>query len=618
MKLESLKKMDLSRYREICRVAAALAAGALTVCLHANPGGAMLFLLGFAAVAGVFAGAERSGRHLLLGGLAAMLPGVVFAIMTAVDAEPVKRLLMDDLPGLGLAFQSESAALEALDGVYVRAVVAVIVGMVLVYLVFFNCRLLAGKFAGGLAGGVLAVVLWHYPLVGAVYGMAGFHVMLGPNQEGMNSLSNAMLTGAGLLLLLLAGWTVLNVRRRRAGFKKLLIDIGIFVAGCFVLWSVSAVAAYGYATVMAAKSERRFPPVQRDGVSAALAARETAWKKYIDEFYAKHPDFQLPAESIYSWLEPATDRGGKAVVPEAMRIATLKLVSSPEGEEFFRKNSEAIDLYVEIIRNFKHESLADRPDLSAWRAIARRSWGQAYLYYYLNRQDDILPALLESERLEDAIYAYEMTGIEALVRNAIQFARLYSIVTFGPEGRAFAPFYREQLTKVSARPIRIPNDAPLLTKELKRVLAFEPARPDAKAGLVGRLLGFPCVSASIARMISSQLAAQAVIDRFPGGIPPARLDGDPAAGTLAMYQKALLYAAMNKALCTVGLALKAYRCEHDRYPDRLADLCPAYLSELPADPADGGALSYSLLPNGHFKLVIPSMPIKQIISEPAY
>jgi hypothetical protein len=47
------------------------------------------------------------------------------------------------------------------------------------------------------------------------------------------------------------------------------------------------------------------------------------------------------------------------------------------------------------------------------------------------------------------------------------------------------------------------------------------------------------------------------------------------------------------ALLTVTLALRAYKAEHGRYPERLADLAPGYLKSIPNDPfAIRGPLSY--------------------------
>jgi hypothetical protein len=43
---------------------------------------------------------------------------------------------------------------------------------------------------------------------------------------------------------------------------------------------------------------------------------------------------------------------------------------------------------------------------------------------------------------------------------------------------------------------------------------------------------------------------------------------------------------------TVALAAERYRQQHDRWPERLADLVPAFLPAVPADPFDGAPLRY--------------------------
>ena len=55
---------------------------------------------------------------------------------------------------------------------------------------------------------------------------------------------------------------------------------------------------------------------------------------------------------------------------------------------------------------------------------------------------------------------------------------------------------------------------------------------------------------------------------------------------------------MTRALFSVALALKAYRCEKGEYPDKLDVLVPKYLGKLPVDPVTGKALRYKKNPKG--------------------
>jgi hypothetical protein len=48
----------------------------------------------------------------------------------------------------------------------------------------------------------------------------------------------------------------------------------------------------------------------------------------------------------------------------------------------------------------------------------------------------------------------------------------------------------------------------------------------------------------------------------------------------------------------VALAAERFRLKHGRWPDELADLCPEWLKEVPADPYDGKPLRHQRLPEG--------------------
>ena len=50
-------------------------------------------------------------------------------------------------------------------------------------------------------------------------------------------------------------------------------------------------------------------------------------------------------------------------------------------------------------------------------------------------------------------------------------------------------------------------------------------------------------------------------------------------------------------LSTISLALSAYRAERSAYPERLSELSPKYIAELPKDPF-GGEFNYNRRENG--------------------
>ena len=58
------------------------------------------------------------------------------------------------------------------------------------------------------------------------------------------------------------------------------------------------------------------------------------------------------------------------------------------------------------------------------------------------------------------------------------------------------------------------------------------------------------------------------------------------------FQRALLTERVNYGLTTLFLALKAHHLDHGRLPERLEELVPTYVNELPVDPFDGKPLRY--------------------------
>ena len=65
---------------------------------------------------------------------------------------------------------------------------------------------------------------------------------------------------------------------------------------------------------------------------------------------------------------------------------------------------------------------------------------------------------------------------------------------------------------------------------------------------------------------------------------------------------------MTRALFSVALALKAYRCEKGEYPDKLDVLVPKYIGKLPVDPVTGKALRYKKNPKGKVGFELSASP----------
>jgi hypothetical protein len=73
----------------------------------------------------------------------------------------------------------------------------------------------------------------------------------------------------------------------------------------------------------------------------------------------------------------------------------------------------------------------------------------------------------------------------------------------------------------------------------------------------------------------------------PGGMPLARALSIGDLGALYQQDQALLRCA------AVAVALERYRLANGRWPDKLGDVAPKYLTQVPADPYDGQPLRYA-------------------------
>jgi hypothetical protein len=103
-------------------------------------------------------------------------------------------------------------------------------------------------------------------------------------------------------------------------------------------------------------------------------------------------------------------------------------------------------------------------------------------------------------------------------------------------------------------------------------------------------------------------SAKAAFGRIVGATLIQLIDSEPNR-SLAQSLKSTDQHAVYLAMAETGLALAAYRADHDEYPEDLASLTPQYTAKLPADPyaldkplhyrrQSSGYLLYSIGPDG--------------------
>ncbi len=572
-----------------------------------------------AALAGLRFAEERSVKHFLIGLAGSLLFSLPLTVTSLLKSVPIERFLPSPFRRNwnGLAAMS----IPGYPGWMPLFTVGVIISWaVVLYVLFFNCRLLVGNPYYAFIAGIFSVAILFFTGIWACYGFASFYMFFISEKDFVTFILGTQHTRIligliptfSILIFLLVFWTIRNFRHNVPDWKKLLKDLGLFAGGCAAVWFLSAVIALAYGHAAIAESARLFPMEKRPGIPQAMLEADKKQKEWNDQFGMDHPDFQLPMSSTYNWFT-----GGNKPIPDAIRKKTLDIFQSPKGEEFFRLNSEQIRRYTQELPLVQWD-LTDCSmyRLIGWRAVARWACDRAILLAFLERNKEILPALDELVPMENAIEKYRTSIIESLVLFAIQPMRLNKMVQFGPDSPEYATYYRRELDKILQTPIHIPNEAPLAAREVESFFRLKPFALTPEESFYSRLLSFPFNSILFARETFQFIALKDEADALSKQTVMGPMDNRfiPETGE-AIYRKAIIIAACRKSLYSIALSLKLYRCEKGEYPKTLQELVPQYLKQLPVDPTDGSQLVYERLPDGSFHLSMPASSYRGLKSK---
>ncbi|OQA88653.1 MAG: hypothetical protein BWY31_00251 [Lentisphaerae bacterium ADurb.Bin242] len=575
--------------------------------LHSYPW-CMFALTGLlAALAGVWFAGERSMKHFLIGLGGTILLSFPAVVANALENRPLKTMLKELLPN-DYQWRRAFLASETIpDWTTWTLICLVILVTIVLFIVFFNCRILVGNPYLSFPAAIVALGIASLTFTWTFYGLLAFHVFLTPKRyTGIFFMEKHMIPALCitiiLLFLLLFFWTFLNLRRNGPNWKKLLKDIGLTAGVCVFVWLAAAVVALAYGHAAIAESAHLFPMAKRPGVPQAMLDADEKQNEWFRKFNEENPDFQLPMESVRSWF---TGIGNP--VTEKMRKTTLDIFQSPQGADYFRRNSELIARYKEELPLYDWNFSGSISALNGWRASARRTCSRAELLAYLGREKEVLPALEELVGFENAIEKNQQTLYESIILRAIWFIRSVTIIQFGPLSPEYASFYRKELDTLLNSRIRIPNEAPRYAREIERVFRLCPYNPESGNSLYNRILSFPFSAIIFGRDAFALMKHKEEIERLANQSVIGKTETDSSRTTAVEEARmTCLHTAYTKSIMTAALALKWYRCEKGHYPKTLQELTPEFLKQLPVDPADGAPLVYELLPDGSFRLDMPS------------
>ena len=498
--------------------------------------------------------------------------GLGIAVLCAL---PLLLFLLCDMRGaqeLLLGWNNEFAKLNmsALmgDSLIRWIAVCMLLTVPIFYLSAFNCRRTAGSPWHALWGILLCAGLVSVCLAPAVYGMIAFLCMIG-NFSPVCTISSGILGTFLFLLVLLCAWSVRTCFSDRTGWKVLLGMSVLPGLCCLAFWLAALASAQLYAS--GAEKKALANGVVPDTLDWKLSPETERLLKPVSEFYKRHPEFSLPFEGIYSWHEaPAakllprknqqeTASAGR-LIPEKNRRETLKLFQSPDFEALLAAEAAAL-------APFEKNPVDAVPILNNFRSYVRNRAGRAALFRETGQTEKILPELEVCLRMLKNM-PRQTWLISELVLNAVYCILTPAAVSLGPDGKEYAPFYRELLSLLRSRSLNLPDETGYFLAAM-RSLSWKNAR-----------FAYPMLLAKNAQEIDTHLALQSLLRQMETATETGEWDPkipDSYQNTALVYQR-------GQALNILAAALKLYRSEHGAYPASLEKLVPEYLDALPVYP----------------------------------
>lgn len=442
------------------------------------------------------------------------------------------------------------------------------------YLLAFNCRRREGNrwFAGGWI--LLFGALFSFTFAWGYCGLAALVLMV--RSAGSTNPDLEIAVAFFLLIsVLLAIWTYFALKNEKRGAKRLFAHAGIMVGVFAVCWLLGLALAWIYGSCALAEARKRniTPWRLETDTRPELEAEEEKLARFHDE----HKDFELPFNGIGDWRRRPGEKD-QELVPEHKRNYTLKWFDTPEFEAIL----PAYEKLLAIPGDKVYLS-----SLNCLRAHARIRAGRAALYSETGQTEKILPELRKAVEV-DLNAPDDMPGFSVgMTHLAIRDLWISALISIGPDGPEYAPFYREMQERLQAHPVRIPNDAGFYMPLLEAGLNFE----HGPSGRYTEILSTPAGVASAANELRNILSLQKMFSELeraeffqtapgPDPFPDNNLSLRGAKHIALRSREAI-------ALGTTGLALKRYRCEKGHYPQKLEELVPEYLEKLPHCPTNG-------------------------------
>ena len=506
--------------------------------------------------AAFMAGNSPIRKRALLWSTAGVVCSVLAGITTFFSKEAIKEILLKKTPHL--SFMAESIVIPW--QIMLQLGMTVFSCGLILFLWSYNCRKNCSKWYWALLWSIgIAFLTGHLLFLVQYYGIAAWANFFIPAKQDVFEPDLSMLPAfyimIGVNLIFALAWSWHSVKTAKHSWKNILAFAGIFTVFVSLIW-LSALGVGKWAeNAMESKAAAL-------GIAPLKTPQDDPdeLKKLNDfNFITRHAKYNPPRSGRYDW--------SKDTIPADEREYTMKFFTSPELEAHLanlKKSAAYISrkdvLYLSTLQHF--------------RSLVRHRADIAELYYRTNQKEKVLPELLKYPELESLIPDDTPFLICELVRTATRNTWVSTLIQYGPEDKSHLPTYRKLLDWSKKWQVHLPCEAgfyltvPVENKERIAAFFYAPYLNTA------RYRGFFDAANRIPAL--KKLEQQEII---PG-------DG--------MFAKAAKRQRLVIIMGRTALALKVYKIEHGKYPDKLSELVPNYLPKEYVSPSAGKKLDYSV------------------------
>ena len=417
----------------------------------------------------------------------------------------------------------------------------------------------------------------------------------------------ALLTAAGLSLVLILILPLLTVLKKRPGWKRVLAAYGILILISLSVWGIF----YGIQAVRRARTLVRLAAEGRPMTLEAFYVRRKNAKdgtKKLSELFAmmENPEFDMrdfPFNASHDWI--ARNASGNTLKP-ARKDEMIRVSEGPSGEKLTAGIAE-LAKYDQIRFNGSYTDFNSfGPVLNNIRRMVRTGAARAAIAHYTGKTELILP------RLKAVTPASRLLEHQPLLICGLVYANLdlilgSQVVALGPNGPQYADDYRFFLDWIHSRDYSSHawRETEICAELLKDY--------DHDRKLIGRLnpviffLIRPLLIETAFRYLKMALRREKYLAENHD-LPPEDLN-----------RPSFLRVMGTKGVLETAFALKLYRSLHGKYPDSTAALVPEILASLPLDPVTKKPFRY-VLKKDYFELFSEAFKQKTplLVSEPRY